>query len=110
MANDAPAAGVQQAQILWNVPTGPPPLVNQFVLMPVPDADEGPAEIVVHLGYASAPPGDRRPDPNLVIPVTTVASFALTRKRAEQLKGFLEEQIAQWDRLALDRRGGPHEG
>jgi hypothetical protein len=104
MADDEPQVEMQEVHLSWNLPTGPPPLVSQFLLHPVPDADGGPAEILVHLGYAVIPPGDRRSDPNSQVPITTVASFALTRHRAEQLKDFLSQQIAQWDRMAASVR------
>lgn len=88
------APGSQVAvPIVWNVSTGPPPLVNQFLVQSQPDADGGPGEIVVHLGYSLIPPSP----PKEPIPVTTIASFALTRHRAEQLMGFLKQQIENWD-------------
>lgn len=87
--------------IVWNLPAGPPPLVNQFLLQGQPDADGGPGEIVVHLGYALSPPSPPRGG----VPVTTVASFALTRQRAEQLQKFLQDQIANWDKMNANTRG-----
>lgn len=87
--------------IVWTVSPGPPPLVNQFLLQGQPDADGGPGEIVVHVGYALAPPSP----PKGGVPVTTVASFALTRHRAEQLQEFLQEQIDNWDKLDASTRG-----
>jgi hypothetical protein len=89
---------------VWNVPAGPPPLVNQFMVMSQPDADGGPGEIVVHLGYSIAPPSA----PKGAIPVTTVASIALTRHRAAQLVEFLNQQIENWDKgnAAVRRQEG----
>lgn len=90
--------------ITWNVFAGPPPLVNQFLVQSQPDADGGPGEIVVHLGYSLIPPEV----PKEPISVTTVASFALTRHRAEQLAEFLKQQIEHWDNadMGTRRKGG----
>jgi hypothetical protein len=92
--------------VVWNVPTGPPPLVNHFLLGTQPDADGGPGEIAVHVGYAALPlrsPGAG--EKITAIPVTTVASFTLTRHRAEQLVGFLNRQIEHWDKANAQVRG-----
>lgn len=92
---------------VWNVPAGPPPSVNQLLLHAQTDADGGPAEIVVHLGYALSPPQA----PEGGVPVTTVASFSLTRHRAQQLQEFLGQQIDHWDKMDEEiRRARPGEG
>lgn len=93
---------IREIQLVWNLPTGPAPLVNQFHIQPVPDGDGGPGEILVRLGYVAAV---AQQDPNQPVPVTNVASFTLTRNRAEQLRGFLTEQIADWDQTDRQVRG-----
>lgn len=87
--------------IVWNVPSGPPPLVNQFFLYSQPDADGGPGEIIAQLGYSTVPPAP----PKGPIQVTTIANFALTRHRAQQLAEFLNQQIEHWDKANAATRG-----
>jgi hypothetical protein len=98
MAASDPLEEVHEFPLAWNLPPGPAPLVNQFVLQPLPDGDGGPGEIVVRLGYALPSPNQKDGQP---VPVTTVAAFTLSRHRAEQLRGYLTEQIDNWD--AIDR-------
>jgi hypothetical protein len=95
-----------EVPVQWNLPSGPAPLVNHFILQQVPDSDRGPAEILVRLGYVSAPPVPLTAMPlNEPLQVTTVASFALTRHRAQELVGYLTEQIDTWDKVDAAIRG-----
>jgi hypothetical protein len=96
MAESDPTHELQEFGLVWNLPTGPAPLVNQIVLQGLPDADGGPGEIVVRLGYALPSPQQTQGEP---VVVTTVAAFTLSRHRAEQLRSFLTEQIDNWDAM-----------
>ncbi|MBY6411709.1 hypothetical protein HQ346_12830 [Rhodococcus sp. BP-252] len=103
--------GTRTISVAWQLEQGPAPLVNQFALQGTVDADGGPGEIVVSAGYVAPPifTGDpsETSDAPLSLPVTNVARFSLTRHRAEQLIGFLREQVDQWDRGdAAVRKGG----
>lgn len=102
MADSEGETEVREVRVGWQVPTGPAPMVNQFLLQSVPDGDGGPGEIVVRLGYVVVAP-DQNPDQT--VPVTNVAAFTLTRYRAEQLRGFLTGQIDAWDRIDRETRG-----
>ncbi|MGD1241191.1 hypothetical protein [Mycobacterium seoulense] len=102
MADSENTDDVREFHLIWNLPSGPAPMVNQFILQPVPDGDGGPGEIVVRLGYVLPAPDQ---DPTQRVPVTTVAAFTLTRYRAEQLLGFLKEQIDSWDQMNRAVRG-----
>jgi hypothetical protein len=105
MAESADVSALQEVAVVWNLPPGPAPMVNQFVLQAIPDSDGGPAEIVVRLGYVLPSPHEPSEGP---LPVTTVAAFTLTRYRAEQLRGFLTEQIDNWDKIDSAVRGERH--
>ncbi|MHA3021280.1 hypothetical protein ACXPWS_13600 [Mycobacterium sp. BMJ-28] len=102
MAEFDPMKEMEDVQLMWNLPSGPAPLVNQLLLQPVPDADGGPGEIVVRLGYALPPPN---PTPGESVSVTTVAAFTLTRHRAAQFRDFLDQQINYWDAMDTAARG-----
>ena len=103
MADASDADQIQEFQLIWNLPVGPAPMVNQFLLQPAPDGDGGPGEIIVRLGYALPNPNHNPDDP---VPVTTVTQFSLTRHRADQLQQFLQEQIEFWDKSNSAARGG----
>lgn len=116
MVNESPGE-MHSVSVTWQLDSGPPPLVNQFVLQGVVDGDGGPGEIIVTAGYVAPPPSPPAPNgsdgPHAEetdsIAVTTVARFALTRHRAEQLVGYLSQQIAQWDQNDALTRGGDHD-
>lgn len=106
MADSPDVNAITEVPVQWNLPAGPAPLVNHFILQLVPDADGAPGEIVVRLGYVAAPPVPLvRLPPDEPLLVTTVASFALTRHRAKELVGYLQEQIDSWDKADLALRG-----
>lgn len=95
--------GINQLAVEWPIPAGPAPLVNNFLLQGVLDADGGPGEILVRLGYtAPPPPGPLAAQP---IQVTNVAAFTLSRARAGELLGYLNQQIDFWDQADEAARG-----
>jgi len=74
------------------------------------DADNGPGEIVVNLGYVTPPllpPTESGPSqfPDAVS-VTTVARFSMTRRRAQELAEILQKHIGDWDNGDRIVRGG----
>lgn len=87
----------------WPLPGGPAPLVNHFLLQAVPDADGGPGEILVRMGYVVPPPPGLPSQQTLQ--VTNVAAFTLTRARAGEIVGYLQEQIRFWDQADEVARG-----
>jgi hypothetical protein len=102
MAESEKTGALEEYQLMWNLAPGPAPMVNQMLVQGAPDADGGPGELVVRLGYALPAPNSA---PSEVIPVATVAAFMLTRSRAEQLREFLKEQIDVWDAADAKARG-----
>lgn len=111
MVDNGGEGGLQSVPIVWQIDSGPAPMVNQFMLQAVVDADGGPGEIVVNAGYVVPPAftpaeGDVTDIQQGAVAVTNVARFSLSRHRAKQLMQFLSEQIDQWDAGdAIVRRG-----
>jgi hypothetical protein len=103
MADSADEAAQVNVPATWAVPAGPAPMVSHFVLTVAADADGGPGEILTYLGYVAPPLGPI--SPNQTVPVATVATFALTRHRAEQLRDYLTTQINNWDEQDAATRG-----
>ena len=94
-------------------PSGPVPFANQVVCQIASEPSGAPGEILVSIGYASAPlitgPGQEQEEQMRSIthvPISLVARFAMSRDRAVELQGALAATIAAWDEGARQPREG----
>lgn len=95
-------------EIEWPLTTGPASLVNYFLSQAVVDADGGPGEIVVRLGYVLPPPiptTAQLSGQGSKLQITNVAAFSLTRARAAELAEYLRQQVENWDLADEAARG-----
>lgn len=98
-------------QLVWPPDGTPPVAANQHLVQIAQDADGGPGEMIVTMGYVVPP--NLSPDQaaelqrsGQALHVTPVSRFMVSRHQAEALVGTLQDMIANWDQINLQARGG----
>ncbi|MEV8222318.1 MULTISPECIES: hypothetical protein [Dietzia] len=97
--------------LVWPTDGTPPTPANQHQIQIAQDADGGPGEMILSLGYIVPP--NLSPEQVMeleqtgqALQVNPVGRFMISRHQAEALVASLQDMIANWDRFSAHIRGG----